>query len=57
VDWVILGAETGHRKEKVVAKAEWILSIINNCSAEGIPLFIKNNAGWPEEIRNFPKVI
>jgi protein gp37 len=54
VDWIILGAETGHRKTRIIPDKEWIASIISNCQSEGIPLFIKNNAGWPEQIRKFP---
>ncbi len=27
VDWVIVGAETGHRKDKVIPKRDWIRSL------------------------------
>jgi hypothetical protein len=34
---------------------EWITSIIENARAEEIALFIKDNVGWPETIREYPK--
>lgn len=54
IDWVIVGAETGNRKGKIVPRAEWIENIIDNCRAEKIPLFIKENVGWPKKLQEFP---
>jgi protein gp37 len=54
VEWIILGAETGHRKGKIKPEKEWITSIIDNARAEGIPLFIKDNTNWLERIQEFP---
>ena len=31
VDWVILGAETGNRKVKIIPKKEWIEKIVDFC--------------------------
>lgn len=42
-NWVILGAETGHRKEKVVPEREWIEKIALDCDMDGIPLFMKDS--------------
>lgn len=42
-DWVILGAETGYRPEKVVPKYEWIWDIWKYCLKNRIPFFMKNN--------------
>jgi hypothetical protein len=39
----------------VMPEAEWIESIVLNARAENIPLFIKDNVKWPEEIREFPE--
>ena len=41
--WVILGAETGNQKNKVVPKKEWIDFISSCCEKEGVPLFMKES--------------
>ena len=43
VDWVIIGAETGNRKDKVIPKNEWILDIVDYCNEQRIPVYIKDN--------------
>lgn len=43
IDWVIIGAETGNRKEKVIPQREWIESIVNECRAAGVPVFMKSS--------------
>lgn len=43
INWVILGAETGRRREKVVPDREWIEKIVLDCDMEGIPVFMKNS--------------
>jgi protein gp37 len=53
IDWLIVGAETGNSKGKVIPKREWIAAIIENAKSENIPAFIKDNLRWPEEIREF----
>jgi len=53
-DWVIVGAETGNRKEKVVPKREWIEKIVKDAEA---PVFMKDSLIpiWGENlIREFP---
>ena len=40
---IILGAETGNRKEKVIPKKEWIENIIKFCNEYNIELFLKEN--------------
>lgn len=57
VDWVIIGAETGHRKDKVVPKREWIESIVEQCKEADIPVFMKSSLAdvWGEQlIQEFP---
>jgi len=39
-DWLILGAETGNRKEKVVPEPEWLYPLVFD---SGIPVFMKEN--------------
>lgn len=43
LDWVIIGAETGNRKGKVIPQKEWIDKIVSQCKAYGIPVFMKNS--------------
>lgn len=43
VNWVIIGAETGKRKEKVTPKREWIENIVADCRAAGLPVFMKES--------------
>lgn len=42
-DWVIIGAETGGRKDKVIPKKEWVMNIAEECSFAGRPLFMKES--------------
>lgn len=58
VDWVIVGAETGKRKEKVVPEKSWIVDIVSACKKEDIPVFMKSSLEgiWGEPlIQEFPK--
>ena len=41
--WIIVGAETGKRKEKIIPQKEWIEKIRNQCEKYGIPLFMKSS--------------
>ena len=43
VDWIIIGAETGRNKQKVVPKLEWIQSIVQEADRAGIPVFMKKS--------------
>lgn len=42
-DWVIIGAETGTRKDKVKPEKEWIDTIVRSCAAVGTPVFMKES--------------
>lgn len=58
VDWVIIGAETGRRKNKVVPKRGWIEDIVNECRKVDIPVFMKSSLIdiWGDPlIQEFPK--
>lgn len=57
-DWIIVGAETGRRKNKVIPKREWIEQIVEDCREFDIPLFMKSSLAeiWGEQlIQEFPK--
>lgn len=41
--WVVIGAETGNRKGKVVPQRSWIEEIVKECDANGIPVFMKDS--------------
>jgi len=43
VRWVIIGAETGKRKDKVVPKKQWIIDIVVECKNQGVPVFMKES--------------
>lgn len=57
-DWVIIGAETGRRKDKVIPKHEWIEEIEKKCRERCIPVFMKSSLTdiWGEPlIQEFPE--
>ena len=41
--WVILGAETGNRPDKVTPAREWVDNIVAFCEENEIPVFFKEN--------------
>lgn len=58
VDWVIIGAETGKRKDKVIPERKWIEDIVNECRKADIPVFMKSSLSdiWGEPlIQEFPE--
>ena len=57
-EWIIVGAETGNRKDKVAPKREWVEKLVDLCRRAGIPIFIKSSLAptWGEQlIQEFPK--
>ena len=42
-DWIIVGAETGNRKGKVLPEKSWIMEIVESCKRENVPLFMKES--------------
>lgn len=40
---VIIGAETGNRKGKVIPKKEWVDSIVNFCDEHHLRVFMKSS--------------
>jgi len=65
IDWVIVGAESGPHAR--LCRPEWIESIVDQCRAADVPVFVKqvnpprriningkvskNMAEWPESVR------
>lgn len=58
-DWVIIGAETGNRKGKIIPKKEWIEHIVGFAKFYNIPVFMKDSLvsimGEKNMLREFPK--
>lgn len=56
--WVIVGAETGKRKEKVIPEKSWIEEITKTCIEKNICLFMKDSlipiVGEENMFREFP---
>lgn len=56
--WIIIGAETGNRKDKVIPKKEWIDNILNDLKEIGYTgkIFMKNNLKdiYPNLIQEYP---
>lgn len=59
IDWVIIGAETGRRKDKTVPQLEWIRKIVLESDKNGIPVFMKDSlipiVGEENMRRDFPE--
>ncbi len=56
-NWIIVGAETGNKKNKVIPKREWIERIVFDCYVNNIPVFMKASLAdiWGEPlIHEFP---
>lgn len=56
VDFVIVGAESGNRKDKVVPKREWLEKIVSSCG-DVVTLFMKSSLSdiWGDDlITNLP---
>lgn len=43
VKWIIIGAETGNRKGKVIPLLSWVLRICKVADVNGIPVFMKDS--------------
>lgn len=42
-EWVIIGAETGNRKDKVIPKREWVDNIVETASITDMKVFMKGS--------------
>jgi len=57
IQWAIVGAESGNRKDKIIPKSSWVNRLAAMAAAQGIPFFIKDNAlklcldHWPPKNR------
>ena len=58
IDWLIIGAETGNRKGKVIPKKEWLDIYVEKCDDANVPVFMKDSlipvVGEENMERHFP---
>ena len=43
VDWVVIGAETGNRKGKIIPQKDWIMNIVRQAKDKNIPITMKTS--------------
>lgn len=43
MEWAIIGAETGNRKDKITPEKVWIDEIVNACEKHRVPVFMKDS--------------
>ena len=59
ISWVVIGTETGNRKNKSYSHKEWVYNIYNQAKEKNVPVFMKEDLlGILEEtemIQQFPK--
>lgn len=53
LDWIIIGADSNKGAKK--PPLEWAERLINATRTYNIPVFVKDNYGYPEIIKEFPK--
>jgi len=51
-DWIIVGAMTG--RGAIEPDPAWVEDLIGLADEAGIPVFLKDNLGWPEVRREWP---
>jgi protein gp37 len=58
IEWIIIGVETGNRKNKIIIKKEWIDRFVEQCKKYNIPVFMKDSlisiVGEENMLREFP---
>ena len=57
MNWVIIGAETGSRRNKTVPERKWIENLVDDCGFMEIPVFMKSSLRniWGEPLmQEFP---
>ena len=60
IDWVIVGAETGNSKDRVIPEKDWIQSVVRACRAAEIPVFMKESLRFlmgAEFVQEFPEAL
>ncbi len=60
IDWIVIGTETGNRKNKAVTKIDWINNIVEQARRDGCKIFMKEDLfngilDEDEAIQEFPQ--
>lgn len=59
ISWIVIGTETGRRKNKSYSKREWVFNIYEQAKKNNIPVFMKEDLlgilGEDEMIQEFPE--
>jgi protein gp37 len=55
IDWVICGGLSLPGGKIQPPKKEWVDSLVQQCDGAGVPIFIKPNAKYPVERKDFPR--
>lgn len=59
ISWIVIGTETGNRKNKGITKRGWVENIYNQAKEKNIPVFMKEDLfgilSEEEMIQEFPK--
>lgn len=53
LDWIIIGANSNRGAQK--PPNEWAKTLINMARTHDVPVWVKDNYGYPERIKEFPK--
>ena len=53
IDWVIIGAQTG--AGVIPPEKEWVDNLIWLARYYDVPVFLKDNLHWHEQVREWPK--
>jgi protein gp37 len=51
IDWLIIGSQTRPTK---IPKKEWVHTLIDQARDLNIPVFLKDNLHWSQQIQEFP---
>jgi len=55
LNWAIIGALTGPGAAKHRPDPAWVQGLIDQYRAAGVPVFLKENLQWPEQIQEWPR--
>lgn len=60
IEWIVVGTETGRRKEKSESKTEWVWNLTDQAHSRGIPVFMKEDLppvmGEEQMVQELPQV-
>lgn len=54
VSWIIIGADSNRGAKK--SPVEWATKLIKRARNENVAVWIKDNYGYPETIKEFPRI-